>query len=80
MFNITHYVLFQNGDAWIAQLLEKDLNGQGSTKEEALHSLKRTIWGQMEVDKHFGHILLGDLGPAPSIYWSMERCQLKLFV
>lgn len=56
-------------NAWAAQWLEHDLVGQGSTQDEALVSLEKTILAAIRVAQEKGENPFANYGPAPQALW-----------
>src|SRR5688572_16053731 len=62
-------LLFREGDAWVSQCLEYDLNGQGSNLREALNSLARVLAAKAVLDQQHGREPLSDTPAAPPEYF-----------
>lgn len=61
----TNILLFNERGIWIAQCLDYDLNGQGSSIKEAIESITRVISGSM--------ISGGELREVPEEYLEMAK-------
>lgn len=62
-------LLFQEGNTWVAQCLERDVAGQGKTIDEATSAFERTFVGQIIIDVHNNEPPLGNIQRAPREYW-----------
>lgn len=67
-FEVRIVVLLENG-TWIAQGLDYDITGHGSTTQAALENFGKTLIGQALVDLHHGEQPLASTPKAPRFYW-----------
>ena len=64
-------LLIHEGDAWVVQCLDYDINAQGETIAEAKKSFERTLRTQVSLDLEAGRDPLSLLEKAPPRYWEM---------
>lgn len=71
---LVHVRILAEGDIYAAQCLEYDICAQGKTPAEAIDAFRRTMRGQIILDKVHGKEPLADAQPAPFPYWlGIER-------
>lgn len=61
--------LHKDGNAWVAQCLDKDLAAQGSTEEDAKKRFMDALGAQIAWDLHDGRAPLSALPQAPRRYF-----------
>src|SRR5438128_7768795 len=61
--------IFKEGDTWIAQCLNFDITGQVDFPVTAIENLKRTIQGQIMVDKQHNIDSLSRCPETPKFYY-----------
>ncbi len=64
-------LLKKEGPCWVAQCLQHDVAGQGSTIQEAFYQVERALFGHMVYDLERGVEPLAKLKRAPDVYWRM---------
>ena len=70
--NLTLNVLLLKDDgAWSAQCLEHNIAAQGTTTNEAISELARTIVGELALRAKKGVEGLAGIPRAPDMYWKM---------
>jgi len=62
-------LLHQDGHAWVAQCLQRDLAAQGRTEEEAKNRFREALGAQIAWDLLEGRTPLGGLPQAPKRYF-----------
>jgi hypothetical protein len=67
-------LLHRDGNAWVAQCLEKDLAVQGPSVEEAKNRFLRTLSAQIQDDLLDGREPLSGLPQAPASYFDKLGC------
>lgn len=65
-----HALVFRGEEHWVAQCLEYDVAHQGSTIEEALLHLARTLTAYMVLDTNEGRAPLSGVERAPMEFWT----------
>lgn len=71
-------LLFQEGPCWVAQALEKDINAQGGSIDEALHRFVVSFAATVELNVADGLAPLEGIGPAPQRYSEMYVASYEL--
>lgn len=66
-------LLFHEGDAWVSQSLDHDLNGQGSSIREAVTSVARVVATRAILDIKANIEPLSRTRPAPEKFRQMDR-------
>src|SRR5688572_28429560 len=64
-----HVLIFQKGDNWIAQVLEKDLVAHGPTAYAALAAVQLVVQTHVNFDTRNRRPPLSSLREAPPEYW-----------
>lgn len=64
-------LLFQDGDAWVAQGLEYDIAAFGRSIQEAATAFRQTFAAKVMLDLRRSRSPLQGLSPAPDRYWRM---------
>lgn len=64
-----HVLIFQKGENWIAQVLEKDLTAHGPTAYAALAAIQLVVQTHVNFDTRHRREPLSSLGEAPPEYW-----------
>ena len=62
-------LLFQEGESWIAMVLEYYIVAQGDTIEDAIYDLSRLTYGEVIMRNRGVMKPLDDAPKAPHIYW-----------
>lgn len=71
-------VLFQEEGAWVSQCIDFDLNGQGSSVQEALSSMVRVLITRATLDQKDHVTEFSSCRPAPDRYVEMFEKSLAL--
>lgn len=64
-----NFVAFQDGDAWVAQCLERDICAQAESLKDVLYEVQRALVGHLVISIKLGKEPFKDLPPAPKEYW-----------
>ena len=67
----TDFVVFQEGEHWIAQCLQYDICVQSKSIVNLKHRIARTMIGNMVVAMTKGEKPFAHFQPAPTRYWKM---------
>ena len=68
---VLNVLLMKEDGIWSAQCLEHNIAAQGSTINEAISELARTIIGELVLRAAEGAEGLNDIPRAPDMYWTM---------
>lgn len=68
-----HILLKKEGLVWLARALECNIVDQGNTPEEAERNLRRTLEGQMTIDRHYGDEPFASFQSASPEHWNQWR-------
>ena len=67
--DFVHVRVLHEGESFVAQCLEYDITGHGKTCLDALENFRRTIIGQIALDRVHGKTPLQDTPCAPMFHW-----------
>jgi hypothetical protein len=62
-------VIFQEGSAWVAQVLERDMAAYGGSPYAALAAIQQVLFAHVAFDTTFERPPLSRLHRAPQVYW-----------